>query len=331
MLEQGAGFRRPVRFGGSPSSWRGTCLRAFEAGSAREFFENNFQAFLVLDEVRPEGLFTGYFEPEVDGSRTRSPQFRVPLYRRPKDLVKFNSATTELSELSYGRVIDGKPTLYFTRREIEEGALDGQGLEIVWLRDWADAFFIHIQGSARIRLMEGGVLRLSYAAKSGHPYTGIGGLLVERGTLSADAMSMQAIRLWMADHPQQARELMWENRSFVFFREIDLEDPGLGALGAQHVQLTPRRSVAIDRSLWMLGTPVWLETEAPTGAGNHAASFHQLVIAQDTGSAIRGLARGDVYWGFGDEAAMIAGPMKSPGRMTVLLPHEVAKELGLPA
>lgn len=331
MLEQGAGFRRPVRFGGSPSSWRSTCLRAFEAGNAREFFENGFQAFLVHDEVRPEGLFTGYFEPEVDGSRIRSAQFRVPLYRRPKDLVTFPGANAELSELTYGRVVDGKPTLYFTRREIEEGALDGQGLEIVWLRDWADAYFIHIQGSARIRLVEGGVLRLSYAAKSGHPYTGIGALLVERGTLAADAMSMQAIRLWMADHPQQARELMWENRSFVFFREVDLEDPGLGALGAQHVQLTPRRSLAIDRSLWMFGTPVWLETEAPTGAGNQVDPFRQLLIAQDTGSAIRGLSRGDVYWGFGDEAAMIAGPMKSPGRMSVLLPHEVAKELGLPA
>lgn len=227
--------------------------------------------------------------------------------------------------------MDGKQAPYLTRRDIEEGALEGQGLEIVWLRDWADAFFIQVQGSGRVRLAEGGMLRLSYAAKSGHPYTGIGGLLVQRGVLSEEAMSMQAIRRWMSRNPRDARELMWENKSFVFFREIELEDPALGALGAQHVQLTPRRSLAIDRSLWMFGTPVWLDTHAPAEEGSRMVEFRHLLIAQDTGSAIRGLARGDVYWGFGAAAAALAGPMKSTGAMTVLLPVEVAGELGLPA
>lgn len=324
MLEQGAGFRRPVRFGGSPSSWRNTCLAAFEAGDARHYFERMFRAYRVHDPDRPAGLFTGYYEPEVEGSRRRSTIFHVPIYRRPPDLMSFGEG-----EPAYGRLIDGKPSRYFTRREIEEGALSGQELEIVWLRDWADAFFIQIQGSGRVRLAEGGLVRLSYAAKSGHDYTGIGGLLVQRGLLPEHAMSMQAIRSWMAKHPQAARELMWENKSFVFFREVELEDPQLGALGAQHVQLTPRRSLAIDRSLWMFGTLVWLDTEAPSGEGNHMTPFRQLLVAQDTGSAIRGLARGDVYWGFGDAAAAIAGPMKSAGRMTVLLPVEVAVELGL--
>ena len=331
MLEQGAGFGRPVRFGGSPSSWRGTCLAAFETVDARSFFETRFRAFRVNDPLRPSGLFTGYFEPEVDGSRIRSEQFRVPIYRRPPDLVTFRNTEQGGSGHSYGRIVDGAPALYFTRRDIEEGALAGQDLEIVWLRDWADAFFIHIQGSGRVRLAEGGTLRLSYAAKSGHPYTGIGGVLVERGVLDREAVSMQAIRAWMAANPREARALMWENRSFVFFREVELEDPALGALGAQHVQLTPRRSLAVDRTLWMFGTPVWLDTEVPEGAGNGMVSFRQLLVAQDTGSAIIGLSRGDVYWGFGEAAAHVAGPMKSPGRMTVLLPNEAADELGLAA
>lgn len=331
MLEQGTGFRRPVRFGGSPSSWRSACLAAFEAKDPQAYFTTVFRAYRVHDAERVQGLFTGYYEPEVEGSRSRSARYHVPLYRRPPDLVNFGEATVEGSGYSFGRLIDGQPAPYLTRRQIESGALADQGLEIVWLQDWADAFFIHVQGSGRVRLAEGGTLRLSYAAKSGLPYTGIGGLMVQRGILREDAMSMQAIRAWMALHPRAARELMWENRSFVFFREVTLEDAALGALGAQHVQLTPRRSLAVDRSFWMFGTPVWLDTTAPSGNGGIESSFRQLLIAQDTGSAIRGLARGDVYWGFGDAAASIAGPMKSPGRMMVLLPREVAEELGLPA
>ncbi len=330
MLEQGSGFKRPVHYGGSPRSWRSTCLAAFEAGSARTYFETQFRAYRVHDRERPEGLFTGYFEPEVDGSRHRSPVFAVPIYRRPPDLVTFREGEAAGTGLGYGRLVDGAPAPYFTRREIETGALAGKGLELVWLKDWADAFFVQIQGSGRVRLAEGGTMRLSYAAKSGLPYTGIGGLLVKRGVLNADAMSMQAIRSWMAKHPDAARQLMWENQSFVFFREVDLEVPGLGALGAQHVQLTPRRSLAVDRSLWTFGTPVWLETSAPLGTDHSLTAFRQLLIAQDTGSAIRGLARGDVYWGFGEAAGRVAGPMKSPGEMTVLLPFEVAEELGLP-
>ena len=329
MLEQGAGFKRPVRFGGSPSSWRGACLAAFESGDPRSYFEHFFRPYRVHDGERPQGLFTGYFEPEVDGSRHRRPGYDVPIYRRPPDLVTIPSG--DASGPAYGRMVAGKPVPYLTRRAIEEGALAGQGLEIVWLTDWADAFFIQVQGSGRVRLAEGGTLRLSYAAKSGLPYTGIGGLLVERGVLSAEAMSMQAIRAWMADHPREARELMWQNESFVFFREVDLENPDLGALGAQHVQLTPRRSFAVDRALWMFGTPMWLDSMAPTGEAARPMPFRQLLVAQDTGSAIKGLARGDVYWGFGDAAGHIAGPMKSTGVMTVLLPLDVADELGLPA
>ncbi len=172
-------------------------------------------------------------------------------------------------------------------------------------------------------------MRLSYGAKSGLPYTGIGGVLADRGILPRETMSMQAIRSWMKDNPRDARALMWENRSFVFFREIELDDPDLGALGAQHVQLTPRRSLAIDRAYWMLGTPVWLDTGVLVDENGTLQPYRGLLIAQDTGSAIKGLARGDVYWGFGEEAARLAGPMKSPGEMIVLLPNPLARRLGL--
>lgn len=331
ILDQGAGFIRPVRFGGRRPSWLSACEAALKATDPRHFFETWFRACSVRDPERPAGLFTGYYEPEVRGSRSPSPEYMVPLYRRPPDLVSFSDEIRARTGLTGGRMVGGQPVPYFTRREIEEGALAGQGLEIVYLADWADAFFMHVQGSGRVRLQDGGTIRLTFDAKSGRPYSGIGGLLVDRGLISHDAMSMQAIRRWMAAHPQEARVLMWENTSFIFFREAQLENPALGALGAQHVQLTPRRSLAIDRAVWMFGTPVWLDTTVPAGDEGKMEPFRQLLIAQDTGSAIKGLARGDVYWGFGDAAAQIAGPMKSAGAMTVLLPSDVLRELGLPA
>ena len=185
------------------------------------------------------------------------------------------------------------------------------------------------QGSGSVRLPDGSIIRLSYAAKSGRAYTGIGALLVERGVFTREQMSMQAIRAWMNENPEKARHLMWENQSFVFFREVRLEDPDLGALGAQHVQLTPERSIALDRNIWMFGTPVWLETAVPAEQTGGLQPFHKLLIAQDTGTAIKGHARGDVYWGSGETAGHIAGLMKSPGKMIVLLPKSIAQRLGL--
>jgi membrane-bound lytic murein transglycosylase A len=329
ILDHGSSFSHQARFGGSRPSWLESSREALAASDARQFFEAFFSPYRVRDADRTDGLFTGYFEPEVAGSRTASATFSVPIYRRPADLVSFPDDLRAVSGLSAGQMIGGEPVPYLTRRDIEEGALAGQGLEVVYLGDWADAFFLHIQGSGRVRLEDGSTLRLTYDGKSGLPYTAIGGLLVQRGAFSKDEMSMQAIRRWMAEHPREARSLMWENQSFIFFREIQLPRPELGALGAQHVQLTPYLSLAVDRAAWMLGTPVWLDTMVPAGDEASMIPFRQLLIAQDTGSAIKGLARGDVYWGFGEAAARIAGPMKSAGRMTVLLPHAVAGELGL--
>jgi len=327
ILASGHGFERGVRFGGRRKDWLDVCKDAVHEKSARQFFEEGFTALKVSDPVRPQGLFTGYYEPEAEGSRTAGRGYDVPIYRKPDDLVSFDGATEKQVNLKYGRMVQGKPAGYFTRREIEEGALRGRGLELVWLKSWVDAFFIHVQGSGRIRFADGSTMRLAYGAKTGQPYTGIGGLLVERGALAKDNMSMQALRKWMKENPASARELMWENKSFVFFREVKVDDPALGAPGAQKVSLTPLRSMAVDRSLWMFGTPIWLDAKVPSGPAGEMQSFRHLMIAQDTGSAIKGHARGDVYWGWGERAALVAGQMKSPGSMIVLLPKKLAARL----
>lgn len=327
MIDEGRGFARPARFGGSRQQWLATCRKALTASYAKAFFETSFQAFRIHDEARPEGLFTGYYEPEAAGSRTPTSAFGVPLYRKPADLVGFDAATEARLGVKYGRVVDGRPMPYYTRRDIEEGVLAGRGLEIAWIGDWADAFFMQVQGSGRVRLADGSAIRLAFAAKTGQPYTGIGGLLAERGAFAREEMSMQATRAWMAQDPKAARQLMWENKSFIFFREVEGADADLGPPGAQKVPLTPLRSLAVDRSLWMFGTPFWLDTRTPSGPKGSHVLFRQLMIAQDTGTAIRGLARGDVFWGAGDHAALVAGHMKSPGSLIVLLPHAVAEGL----
>lgn len=327
IIRQGRAFSRDVRFGGDRADWLPACQAALAAGDARHFFETHFLPLAVSDPERPQGLFTGYFEPEAAGSLAPGPAYPVAIYRKPPELVAFSEAQRQASGLKYGVVKDGLAAPFFTRQEIEEGALAGRGLEIAWLRDWADAFFMHIQGSGRIRLPDGAILRLAYGGKNGQPYTGIGPVLVERGVFTREEMSMQSTRAWMAQHPQGARQLMWQNRSYIFFREVPIDDPALGPPGAQMVPLTPQRSLAVDRSLWAFGTPVWLQTTAPHGAGAAREPFANLMVAQDTGTAIRGFVRGDVFWGAGEDAALTAGHMKSEGRMSVLLPKALAMRL----
>jgi membrane-bound lytic murein transglycosylase A len=324
--ERGRAFSRPVRFGGERQDWLPLCAAVRNHhGGPREFFENHFSPFLVEDRERPEGLFTGYFEPEAPGDRRPNGPFAVPLYAKPSDLVTFDPDTEQRLGVRYGRYQDGTPQPYFTRREIEEGALAGKGLEIAWLRSWADAFFMQVQGSGRVRLPDGSLMRLAYAAKSGQPYTAIGGILVQKGILAPGEMSMQAIRGWMERHQAEARDLMWQNRSFVFFREISIADPSQGPPGAQQVELTPGRSLAVDRDIWSFGTPLWIDTTLPAGSKEGAGpSFARLMIAQDTGSAIKGAVRGDIFFGSGAEAAHRAGHMKAGGRMIALLPKILA-------
>lgn len=328
IMSTAHGFKRTSIYSGVLRDWLPSCAAALEANDARKFFETHFLPFKITDEKRPQGLFTGYYEPLAQGSRTRTERFNVPIYRRPPDLISFPSDVESIAGFKYGHIVNGKPAPFFTRQQIECGALDGLGLEICWLESWVDAFFIHIQGSGRIALDNGETIRLAFSAKNGRPYSSIGAALLAKGQGSPETMSMQFIRNWIEENPKVGRELIWQNNSYIFFREVLVEDPSLGALGAAQVNLTPLCSLAIDRHYWMFGTPFWLETWTPPEASGGTKPFCNLMIAQDTGTAIRGPLRGDVYWGWGDIAITNAGHMKSAGRMTALLPIPVARRLG---
>ena len=327
ILENGHGFKREALFGGKREEWLAACEAAPKATDARKFFEEHFSARRVHDSERPEGLFTGYYEPETQGSLKQSRDYSVPIYAKPDDLVTFSDAEREATGLAYGRRENGKAAGYLTRKQIEEGALAGSGLEICFVKSWVDAFFIHVQGNGRVVLDDGKAIRLSYAAKNGQAYTGIGGVLLSRGVGTPQSMSMQLLRQWMAQNPSHTRELLWSNDSFVFFRVTEIEDPNLGAIGAAKVNLTPLRSLAVDRSNWMFGTPLFINTHEPPEAKGGPVPFRHLMIGQDTGTAIRGLVRGDIYWGWGETAALNAGHMKSKGAMTALLPKALAQRL----
>jgi membrane-bound lytic murein transglycosylase A len=332
MMTEGRGFLRAPRFAGSRADWQTACSAAARLPDAvddsamRRFIEAHFVPFAVEDLARPQGLFTGYYEAAARGSRHRHGAYQVPIYRKPADLVAFDAAAEARLGLRYGRYVADSPRPYFSRAEIEAGALAGRGLELLFLDSPIDAFFIHIQGSGRVTMDDGSLVRLAYAAKSGLPYTAIGSVLYERGALTRDNLSMQSLRDWLKHHPVEAPELLRRNQSFIFFREVTPADPALGPPGAQHVQLTPRRSLAIDRAFWALGTPIWLDTVV-TMPGAPDRPFRMLMMAQDTGTAIRGAARGDVFFGADDDAAILAGSMKSPGRMIVLLPKQLAVRL----
>ncbi len=282
---------------------------------ARRFFEAEF---LPHEIDPPAGFFTGYYEPIVEGSRTASPRFATPLYAPPEDLVEIEPRSVAGLDpaFRFARRTARGLAEHPDRRAIDAGALTGQGLELAWLADPVDAFFIHVQGAARIRLAEGGEMRVTYAAKSGHPYTAIGKVLLDRGALSRSDVTMQAIRAWLAAHAEEAGAVMAENRSFIFFREAAVSDPALGPIAAAKVPLTPGRSLAVDRLMHSFHIPVFVDTTLPGGR-----AFRRLLVAQDTGSAIVGPGRGDIFFGSGDEAGAIAGAMKASGRFVVLVPR----------
>lgn len=294
--------------GNKADPWSRVCRRALDPNAlldrsaARRFFEANFSAYRLVPPNAGRGFLTGYYEPEIDGSLTPSAAFPVPLYRVPDDL-------------------GSRP--YLTRAEIEAGALNGRGLELVYLRDRVEAFFVHVQGSARVRLTDGRVMRVGFAAKNGHPYTSIGRVLIDRGAVSADEMTAERLRRWLIAHPRQAGEVMERNRSFIFFREISVPDPMLGPVGAAGVQLTPGRSLAVDPSFHPLPTPIWISAEIP-GRDGRLRRFRRLTISQDTGSAIIGVARGDIFFGSGAAAGAQAGLIRHSGDFVVLLPKGTA-------
>ncbi len=286
---------------------------------ARLFFEANFQPFAILPQARPTGFLTGYYEPEVEGSRVPTDTYTVPVYGRPPDLVPVRPQ----ADGNKGAVFrnDGTRLVpYWNRAAIEDGALAGRGLEICWLKDPVDLFFMQIQGSARVRLPDGGVLRLNYDGHNGQPYVPVGRLLIERGQVPREQMSMDRIRAFMEADPVAGRALRRENPSFVFFRAVPLA-AGEGALGAQGVGLTAGRSIAVDRELHTYGTPIFIDARLPLRSEVADTPFQHLMIAQDTGSAIVGPARADIFFGAGDQAARIAGRLRDPGNFFLLLPR----------
>ena len=286
--------------------------------AARRFLEAHYIPYRV-EEEQP-GLVTGYYEPEVNGSRERNDKFQVPVYGRPDDLVQ---VTPDLLRAFYN---DGLSVMrrsgeelvpYYTRAEIESGALSGRGLELLYLDDPVELFFMQIQGSGRVRLTEGSWVRLGYAAKNGHPYTSIGKRLARRADRPKD-LTMEGLKSWLRADPARGRALMQENKSYVFFRELPKAEASDGPIGAQGVRLTPGRSLAVDASYHALGTPIFVA--APDLKTPEGAPFRRLMIAQDVGSAIRGLERGDIFWGTGEAAGAIAGTTHQKAQFFVLLP-----------
>jgi membrane-bound lytic murein transglycosylase A len=285
--------------------------------AARTFFEEHFVPALASNNGDPSGLFTGYYEPELRGSTHRGGAFQVPIHRVPDNLVSIDLGAFRPEwngkQLS-GQLTGQKVVPVPARAEIDRGALAGRDLELFWVDSAVDAFFLHIQGSGRVLLEDGRAVRVGFAGKNGRPYYAIGRELIRRGAIAEEQMSMQAIRAWLAAHPEQAAEVMAMNPSYVFFREIE----GPGPVGAQAVVLTPGRSLAVDPAFIALGVPLWLETEEPLTK----APLRRLVVAQDTGGAIKGPVRGDLFWGAGADAGERAGAMKAEGRYYLLLPKQ---------
>jgi membrane-bound lytic murein transglycosylase A len=291
-------FRSTCRDMDDPD-WRSLCAVASEFPNPRAFFELFFRPVLIEDGA--PALFTGYFEPELNGSLRPSARYRFPVYAMPRE----------------ARV--SRP--WYTRREILQGVvMNGRGLEIAWVDDSVELFFLQIQGSGRIRLPDGQTIRVGYSGSNGHDYKSIGQELVRRGIYSPHQVSAQVIKNWVNRNPSAGAELLLHSPSYVFFREVSEVPADRGPLGAMNRSITTLRTVAIDPSFVPLGAPVWIEKDG-------AAPLRRLMVAQDTGSAIKGPQRADVFFGTGDDAGRAAGTLRDPGRLMVLMPIQRAYAL----
>ena len=323
-----------------------------DAKAAREFFEQNFRPVRITPAGETAGFLTGFYEPIVDGSREPTDEYVHPLYRTPGGLLRGGK---RLKAASFGRKVanaakaaKGKATkvakklrkggrklvAFYDRAAIDDGVLKGRNLEICYLKDPIDSFFIHIQGSARVRLASGGMMRVNYESQNGHAYTAVGRFLIERKIYTKEEMSMDRIRQWMTANPDEGNALRRLNKSYVFFRETGLAE-NEEAIGAQGVSLTPGRSIAVDRNLHVYGTPFFIQAELPIESEAPTTKFRRLMVAQDTGGAIVGPARADIYLGAGDEAGLISGRFKHPGQFVMLFPNSidpfpVTREVPLP-
>jgi membrane-bound lytic murein transglycosylase A len=312
-------------------SLREPCLAARAArvessAHARAFFERHFTPLRISRLGDAEGFVTGYYEPVLDGSRTYSEQFPVPVLRRPSNLfvrgVRPPGASLPNKGEVFRKIGRRKLVPYYDRAEIEEGVLNGRGLEICYVKNFTELLFMQIQGSARIKLEDGSTVRVNYDAHNGQAYTPVGRILIERGIVPREEMSMQRIRDYMAANPEAAKELRRQNKAYVFFREVQLSDKE-EAVGAQGIPLTAGRSIAVDRILHVYGTPFFIEAKLPIESERSQTPFRRLMVSQDTGSAIVGPARADIYFGAGAEAGRVSGRLKHGARFVMLVPKSL--------
>lgn len=300
---------------------------AIQSGDvARRFFEIECQPFRIDQTEGKSGLVTAFYEPEVAVSSTRDGEYLHPFYRRPSDLVDIDQENRPADvdpSYRFGLLQDGVISIYPDRRVIDQGYLEGRNLEIAWAKSKVDVFFAHVQGAARLLYPDGATKRIAYDAKAGHPFSAIGKLLIERGEIEPSNISMQSIRSWLAQHPDQTDKVLWHNRSYIFFREADVDDPELGPIAAAKVPLIAGRSLAVDRQIHTFGFPFFVRSETLTTI-DAGKPFARLMLALDTGSAIVGPARGDIFTGSGDAAGELAGAVRNNADFYILVPKNAA-------
>ena len=321
-------------YAGTAGDWQAVCAAvpadAGSAAAARVFFVRWFTPVQVSAGDAADGIFTGYYEPELRGSRTKHGAYQTPVYGLPGDVITVDLGLfhIDVTNKQIAGFLRGSHLVpYPSRAEIDAYGLP-HAKTLLYADDPISVFFLHIQGSGRVRLDDGSVVRVAYAGQNGRPYTAIGRTLIARG-VPREGMSMQAIRRWLKANPQGAREVMETDQSYVFFKEAPVGNAALGSEGAQGVALTPEASLAVDLHLHALGAPFFVDATAPDAdPAKPDRPFRRLLIAQDTGGAIRGTVRGDVFWGFGANAESVAGRMKASGKFYVLLPKAVAARLG---
>ena len=308
---------------GTYGDWQAICTKFmagddWDAAALQKFFEDNFTPHIVSADENAVGLFTGYYEASLKGSRKKTDTYNIPLHKRPDDLVMVHLGQfrEDLKGIRIaGRVKDGTLKPYESRVQIVSGDWPHDGEVLLWVDSAVDAFFVQIQGSGIVQMNDGETMRIGYAGQNGHPYYAIGRELIKIGALTKENVSMQSIRKWLQDNPDRADEVMNTNQSYVFFREIT----GDGPLGAEGIALTAQRSLAVDRTLISYGLPLWVEIKHPDET---KPPMRKMMVAQDTGGAITGPVRGDVFWGYGDYAEDMAGKMKSHGHYWVMLPKK---------
>lgn len=296
------------------------------AADARTFFQSHCRPFRIRRIDGNPGFVTAFYEPEIMVSAVPDDEYRFPFYRRPEDLIDLDEGNRPVGlpdSYAFGRLTSDGIEAYPDRRAIDEGFLAGRGLEIAWAKSKVDVFFVHVQGAARLRYPHGRVGRITYAAKAGHPFSAIGKLLIERGEIERSEISMQTIRRWLGDHPQQVDEVLWHNRSYIFFREVPSADLNAGPVAAAKVPLIAGRSLAVDRLIHTFGFPFFIRSENLVHLDGDKP-FARVMLALDTGSAIVGPARGDIFTGSGDDAGELAGTVRHDADFVILLPNAAA-------